>query len=128
MRLFFMDRIKEFGESKEQLSVARRLAVNMAIIARVHLSWQNHQNTVKRLHHARRLNDVDQEISNLTQSAQESEAASGVKSIQNNIRAFRSKLGHMLAYAEVHDSLAAGGTLPDNPFACGALPDDSFAC
>ncbi|MGK0296653.1 MAG: multidrug efflux system outer membrane protein [Gammaproteobacteria bacterium] len=120
MRLFFIERIKDYGKTKEQLSVARRLAVNMATITQVHLSWQNYQNTVKQLQHAKRLNDVDQEISMLTQESQASEAVSGVNRIQNEIRAFRSKLGHMLAIAETQDALGAFiQTLGINP-----IPDD----
>jgi len=104
MQLFFIDQIRDYNNVREELVKARRLAINMAVVTRLHLSWQNYQNTVKRLRRARQLSEVDQEISELTRGARNVDATSGVNRIQNDIRAFRSSLEHMLTYAEAQDA------------------------
>lgn len=107
MRLFKYQQYKEHNQAREALSLARRLAINMAVVAKVHLSWQEHRNTLKRLANAKELDDVDKQISQSTRNRSSSKAGSGVKTIQNDVRAFRSHMGYMLAYADAQDSYGA---------------------
>ena len=107
MRLFSYGRTKAYGKAREQLSITRRLALNMAVVAQVHLSWQGYRNIIRLLQHAKRLDAVDSEISDLTRQAQASEAAGGIELIRNELRALRSKMGHLLAYTEAQESYGA---------------------
>jgi multidrug efflux system outer membrane protein len=104
MQLFYMNKIKAQREASENLALTRRLALNMAVVANVHLSWQQYQNATQRLERAAFLNDIDQEISRLSKTAKSAESASGVEDIQNEFRALRSKMGRTLSYVESQDS------------------------
>ena len=107
MRLFSYGRTKAYGKAREQLSITRRLALNMAVVAQVHLSWQGYRNVIRLLQHAKRLDAVDRQISDLTRQAQASEAAGGIELIRNELRALRSKMGHLLAYTEAQGAYGA---------------------
>ncbi|MBT8372260.1 MAG: TolC family protein [Deltaproteobacteria bacterium] len=107
MRIFSIGRVKAYGKASEQLAIARRLALNMAVVAQVHLSWQQYRNIIRLLGHAKRLDAVDREISDLTQQARASQAVNGIELIQNEVRALRSKMEHRLAYTEAQESLGA---------------------
>ena len=107
MRIFSIGRVKAYGKASEQLAIARRLALNMAVVAQVHLSWQQYRNIIRLLRHAKRLDAVDREISDLTRQAQISKAVSGIELIQNEVRSLRSKMEHLLAYTEAQESLGA---------------------
>jgi multidrug efflux system outer membrane protein len=107
MRIFSIGRIKAYGKASEQLAITRRLALNMAVVAQIHLSWQGYRNIIRILQHAKRLDAVDREISELTQQARASRAVSGIELIQNEVRSLRSKMEHLLAYTETQESYGA---------------------
>ncbi|MBL4581772.1 MAG: TolC family protein [Gammaproteobacteria bacterium] len=100
-QLIYSGRIKAYGKVKEQLAQTRRLAINMAVVANVHLTWQDYNNALRSLDYARLLSDIDQEISQLTANAATSRAGSESEAIQNELRAFRSEMERMLSYAEM---------------------------
>ena len=107
MRLFNKNRIEKFRDSSEQLSVGRKLAVNMAVIAGVHITWQDYKNSLVSLDRADLLRDIDDEISLLTQQAESNRIGTGVETIQNDLRAFRSKMSQMQSYADAQASYGA---------------------
>ena len=90
-----------------QLTDSRRMAINMAVVAQVHLAWQQYHNTIKRHSRANDINDIDQAISQLTQQAMFSQAASESDRIQSEARALRSAMSQLLAYAEAQDAYGA---------------------
>ncbi len=106
-RLFFVGRIKKFRETNEQLVINRKLAINMAVIAGVNITWQDYNNAIKGLGRAQYLLEVDEEISQLTQNAQASKSGSGAASIQNELRAFRSKVSQLQTYADAQQAYGA---------------------
>jgi multidrug efflux system outer membrane protein len=119
-QLMFTSRIKKFRETNEELSINRKLAVNMAVITGLHISWQDYRNSLTSLERARYLQEIDEEISSLTRNAELNQKETGAAAIQSELRAFRSKIGQMQSYA---DAQGAFGTfvvsLGVNP-----IPDD----
>jgi len=107
MRLINAKRIKRYNQANEELSISRRLAVNMAVIAGVHLSWQEYQNAKSRFSQAELLQQIDQEIASLAADAEKQEAGSGVEALQNSFKAFRSEMAQMLSYAESQEALGS---------------------
>lgn len=99
-RLMFTERLKRFREVSEELAVARKLAVNMAVVTGVHITWQDYQNSLIRLERAEYLQGIDEQISDLTSNAQMNAKESGAAAIQTRLRAFRSKIGRMQSYAD----------------------------
>ena len=105
--LFSFRQVRKYGKAKEQLAEMRRLAVNMAVVAGVHLSWQEYFNSVRRVSQASEISSVDQEIARITLAAEQNAAASPVVSIQKELKSFRSVIGHRLAYAQVHEAFGS---------------------
>lgn len=79
----------------------------MAVIAGVNITWQDYNNAIKGLGRAQYLLEVDEEISQLTQNAQASKSGSGAASIQNELRAFRSKVSQLQTYADAQQAYGA---------------------
>ncbi|OQX34366.1 MAG: hypothetical protein B0D91_12660 [Oceanospirillales bacterium LUC14_002_19_P2] len=99
--------IESQGEARMQLTDARRMAVNMAVVAQVHLAWQHYRNTLNRYQRAGELNGIDQDIARLTRQAMSHQAASDIERIQSEARALRSAMNRLLAYAEAQDAWGA---------------------
>ncbi|MEY4767936.1 MAG: hypothetical protein RL637_575 [Pseudomonadota bacterium] len=110
----------EYGEISHQLAMSRRLAVNTAVVAGVHLAWQNYNNSVGHLRQASFLNTIDSEIAALTRNAEQNRSSSEVEAIQNEFKALGSKMAHLLSYAKAQDSFGAflvslgSNPVPDN--------------
>ena len=106
-RLLFTRQIKKFRESNEQLTITRRLAINMAVITGVHITWQDYKNALTELERAQYLQEIDQEISLLTKNAQQNQSETGAAAIQTELRAFRSKISQLQSYAGAQEALGA---------------------
>lgn len=110
----------EYGELNHNLAISRRLAVNTAVVAGVHLAWQNYTNASNRLEQSKFLTKIDNEIALLTRNAQENRLGSEVEAIQNEFRAFGSQMNHLVAYTKMQDSFGAflvslgSSPVPDN--------------
>lgn len=100
IRLLAWDAMENQETAKKHLSLGRRLATNMAIITKFHLSWQGYQNSLVRLQQANELEAVDTEISGLTKNAKSIRSMTDVQLIQSELVGFRSRMAKMLAYAE----------------------------
>lgn len=108
-RLMSTRQIKKFRETNEQLTINRKLAINMAVITGVHITWQDYRNSLTSLGRAEYLQEIDQEISQLTSNAQANQAESGAAAIQSEFRAFRSKISRLQSYAGAQE--AYGGLM-----------------
>lgn len=106
-KLMYRKRIKKFQETKELLTVSRKLAINMAVITGVHITWQDYQNARTQLERAEHLKEIDGLISLLTDNARANQAESGAVSIQNELRAFRSNIQQAQAYADLQRAYGA---------------------
>ena len=107
LKLATIPNILEYAEVSKDLAVSRRLAVNTAVVAGVHLAWQNYNNSVGRFDQALFLNDIDNEISELTKNARKSRTSNESEVIQSEFKAFSSQVGHLLSYAKTQDAFGA---------------------
>ncbi len=101
--------MKEQEEARSNLALARRMAINMATVARVHLSWQDYTNSLRRIDRSAALDDINQELSRLTRQASAYDAANDIELIQSEMRALSSYIEKLLNYASAQD--AYGGFL-----------------
>ncbi|WP_181847769.1 TolC family protein [Thalassospira profundimaris] len=114
-----LDDVNETNDARRNMTVARRLAANMAVITSVHVSWQEYADSNARLDQAKRIDDLDKEISRLTDQSVATDAATGMERIRSEIRALRSAVARVLAYSDAQD--AYGRFL----FSLGLVPDVS---
>ncbi len=108
-RLLAIDEIKAQNEARDQMVEARRLASNMATLARVNLGWQQYHNSLDSLAIAQRFQALDEQIADFSKQARASRAISGTQSLLNQAKALNSVLSNSLAYADAQD--AYGGFL-----------------
>lgn len=106
-QLFFAKQIRKFRDTNEQLTVTRKLAINMAVITGVHITWQDYHNSLTQLERARYLQEIDEEISLLTQNARLNQKETGAAAIQTDLRAFRSKISQLQSYADAQEAFGA---------------------
>jgi multidrug efflux system outer membrane protein len=106
-RLLFTKQIKKFRESNEQLTITRRLAINMAVITGVHITWQDYKNALTEFKRADYLQEIDEEISLLTRNAQLNQSETGAAAIQTELKAFRSKISQLQSYAGAQEALGS---------------------
>ncbi|KZC98821.1 hypothetical protein AUP43_14730 [Oceanibaculum pacificum] len=104
MRLLAYDEIKDLNEGRKQLAVARRLATNMAVITRLRLSHETYLSALERLRRTRDIDSIDSEIRRLTLQAAASSATSGIAGVQSEVRALRSTVANLLAYADAQNA------------------------
>ena len=103
-QLMFTKRIRKFRETNEQLTIGRKLAINMAVITGVHITWQDYKNALVQLQRAEYLQQIDEQISNLTDNAEANKKETGAAAIQNELRAFRSRISQMQSYADAQQA------------------------
>lgn len=103
-RLLSSDEIEDHAEARLMLTNTRRLAVNMATVAKLHISWQEYKNSQRQLARAKELSAVDQDISDISLKAEQNNAGNAVLRIQNEARALRSTMASLLAYADIQEA------------------------
>ncbi len=96
------------AKTQKEFALARRMAVNMAVVTEVHLAWQRYENALKRYRRAAQLSTIETDISRLTRQAEEANTGRAVERLQEDVRSLRSRLAQYQAYAAVQDAL---GTL-----------------
>jgi len=104
MRLLSIDEVRDHNEGREQLAQARRLATNMAVITRLRLSHQSYSMALGQLSRADDISMIDSEIQTLTQQAEATAAVDGVARLRSEVRALRSRVAYLLAYADAQDA------------------------
>ncbi|AUG54817.1 hypothetical protein CSC3H3_20400 [Thalassospira marina] len=122
--------VNETNDARRNMTVARRMAANMAVITSVHVSWQEYADANARLDQAKRIDDIDKEISKLTDESVATDAATGMERIRSEIRALRSAVARVLAYSDAQDSygrfLFSLGLVPDVTASLNA-PEEELA-
>ncbi|OSQ36937.1 hypothetical protein TMES_15825 [Thalassospira mesophila] len=122
--------INETNDARRNMTVARRMAANMAVITTVHVSWQEYVNANARLSQAKKIDEIDKEISHLTDESVATDAATGMERVRSEIRALRSAVARVLAYSDAQDAygrfLFSLGLVPDVTSSLNA-PEDVLA-
>lgn len=109
LRLFALGDLKAQNEARENLVEARRLAANMATVARVNLGWQQYRNALRDLELSDQFLNIDEQIADYSGQARSSNAMSGTQTLMNQARALNSVLTNSLDYVKAQD--AYGGFL-----------------
>jgi len=104
MRLFSAPRVREIAEVREDLAKVRRLALNMAVISRLHISWQRYQDSANQVVRARELDDLEREIVRHTRATVAADAGSKVERIRSEASSLRAKLRRYEAQANTQDA------------------------
>lgn len=104
MRLLAIDEITDHNEGRAQLALARRLATNMAVVTRMRLAHEAYGSALHRLDRARDIDSIDTEIRRLTEQSEISAATATTTRVQSEVRALRSTVAKLLAYAEAQDA------------------------
>lgn len=109
LRLFALGDIRAQNEARDNLVEARRLAANMATVARVNLGWQQYRNALNDLSLSNEFLTIDEQIADYSGQARSSNAMSGTQTLMNEARALNSVLTNSLDYVKAQD--AYGGFL-----------------
>jgi outer membrane protein TolC len=106
-RLLSIDSVMDLQKARENLAVTRRLAFNMAVVTRVNVAWRRYMDAQSQFDRAQQINDVEQNIAELTATQEQANAQSQVERVRNDASALRAALRRMEAYASAQDSLGA---------------------
>ena len=74
LRVLTLPAIQAEGDARETLSDTRRLALRMAILTQVNVSYRRYQRATRQYARASELRDVEHRIAQATRSAEESDA------------------------------------------------------
>ncbi|MEM7405850.1 MAG: TolC family protein [Pseudomonadota bacterium] len=96
------------AETQEQVAEAQRLAVSMAVLSQVHLSYRDFQNVVQRYERARQLLAVEQRILENVSNTEQALATSPLETIRTQSNAMLAELRRLDSYAALQ---AATGRL-----------------
>ena len=99
--------VLENSDLREELSVQRRLAVNMAVVTKLNLAVYQYNISLRKLEQAREVKFIDSEIARHTANAAISSAASKVESVVTDAAALRTDLALLQAYANAQSSYGA---------------------
>lgn len=122
--VFNYGNLKAYGESQEELAKAQRLAMHMAVLTQVQLSYRDVQAKNQQFVRANELNSVDQRILNYSRSATQSSAEGRLTEIRSSANALMSNLRYYQSYGALQSAygqlLTSLGEDPLN----GAWPED----
>ncbi len=104
-RVLSFNSVTNVAEAREQLAVTKRLAMNMATISRVNLSWRRYLDASNQLTRAQEIDEVESEIARLSASQAQADAGSRVERIRNEASALRAKLRTYESFANAQDAL-----------------------
>ena len=107
MNLVNTSTIKKVRNTTEQLTISRKLAMNMAVVAGVNITWQDYQNSIIQFDRATLLNEIDTQLFELTNLQEANSVGTNIATIQSKLRAFSSSMGEREAYATAQTAYGA---------------------
>lgn len=107
MNLVNVETIRKFRDTSEFLTLNRKLAVNMAVVAGVNITWQEYQNSLIQFDRAVLLNEVDTQLFELTNLQEANSVGTNIATIQSRLRAFSSTMGERESYATAQTAYGA---------------------
>lgn len=105
MQLASAPAIRDLAETRENLATVRRLALNMAVISRLHVAVRRYMDSVTQLRRAEELDSLEAEIARHAGLAVQADAGSRVERIRSEASALRARLRYFEAYANSQDAL-----------------------
>ena len=97
--------VTEVAEAREELATTKRLAMNMATISRVNLSWRRYIDASAQLQRAQEIDDVERQIAQLSAVQAQADAGSRLERIRNDASALRARLRTYESFANSQDAL-----------------------
>ena len=107
MNLVNLPSIRKLRDTSEQLTISRKLAMNMAVVAGVNITWQDYQNSLLQFDRAILLNEIDAQLFELTNLQEANAVGTSIATIQSKLRAFSSAMGEREAYASAQTAYGA---------------------
>lgn len=107
MNLVNVETIRKFRDTSEFLTLTRKLAVNMAVVAGVNITWQDYQNSLIQFDRAVLLNEIDTQLFELTNLQEANSVGTNIATIQSKLRAFSSSMGERESYASAQTAYGA---------------------
>jgi multidrug efflux system outer membrane protein len=104
-RVLSYNSVTDVAEAREQLAVTKRLAMNMATISRVNLSWRRYADAAMQLGRAQEIDAVERQIAQLSANQSQADAGSRVERIRNEASALRARLRTYESFANAQDAL-----------------------
>ena len=102
----------DFAEAQEELVEAQRMALNMAVLSQVHVSWLEYRNLAREYERSSELATIGGEIHSRMLARQSTSAQSRLDSIKTassalaeELRMFRAYAGLQEAYGRVHTTM-----------------------
>ena len=107
LRVLTLPAIQAEGDARETLSDTRRLALRMAILTQVNVSYRRYQRATRQYARASELRDVEHRIAQATRSAEESDAQNRLERVRAAAASVLAERSRNSAFAEVHNALGA---------------------
>jgi len=92
------------AEVQEDLSIQKRMALQLAILSQVHLSYKDYTNSMENLDQARKVSDIDEQIRRLVEISARNEVEIELERIKTAAAAISTKLQEFQAYASFQNS------------------------
>ncbi|MBC7951110.1 MAG: TolC family protein [Rhodospirillaceae bacterium] len=97
-------RIRE-SEGAKDVAHTRRLALSIAVMSQVHVSWRGYQQAVSEFRTATELNQVESAILDQTSAAQRTERSSEMELISAEVNSVLAELRRDMAFADVTNAM-----------------------
>lgn len=128
----------KLAEAREELVDSQRMALNMAVLSQVHVSWLDYQSLAREYERARELSEIGTEIYARMKDRQVGSVQSRMEEIKSEtsalteeLRMFRAYAGLQEAYGRVNatlgkdnmDDVAGGFSIPEKPMVAEPMPE-----
>ncbi len=107
MRLASVGSVKKSGELRENLALTRRMAMNMAVVTRLHTSWQQYHDTLNQVSRARQLDELELEIARHSRADEAADTGSRIERIRSEASALRARMRLHETEAAAQDALGS---------------------
>ncbi|MCH2037400.1 MAG: TolC family protein [Rickettsiales bacterium] len=94
----------ENAKAVENVAVKKRMALQLAILSQVHISFSDYNTALEKLEHYKEVSDVDERISILTDISAQNEAEMELERIKAKASAITAKLQEFRSYANFQNS------------------------
>ena len=107
MRLASIGSVRKAGELREGLAHTRRMALNMAVVTRLHTALQQYNDSLSQVDRARQLDQLEMEISRHTRADEAADSGSRIERIRSEASALRVRMRRHETEAAAQDAFGA---------------------
>ncbi|MDA0780873.1 MAG: TolC family protein [Rickettsiales bacterium] len=92
------------AEVQEDLAIQKRMALQVAILSQVNISYKDYENSMENLDQARKVSDIDEQISRLVDISARNEVEIELERIKTSAAAISTKLQEFQSYANFQNA------------------------